>query len=261
MLRALRTFPARKTHREPPRPKTGNLLLESLPRAEFARLLPHLRPYNTKLAEELHCRSDSDPDVFFPVSSVSSVLVHGLDGSEVEVATVGREGVVGLPVFIGSEAVVFEAITQVPGDGLRLPRKILVRELRRKCIFADRFAEYTEALLLSVGQACLCSRMHTPVQRCARWLLSIADRSSKEEFPLTQQFLSWMMGVRRATVTLVARELQRRKLIDYRRGRVRVVDRKGLEEAACDCYAHVRAEFEVLLRRWRRDSRRTDSSD
>ncbi len=229
---------------------TGNLLLDSLPRGEFARLAPHLKPSRTALLEELHCRSTSDPDVFFPVNSVSSLLVHGLDGSEVEVATVGNEGMVGLPVFIGSEAVVFEAITQVPGEGLRLPRKILTRELRRRSAFNDRLTEYAEAMLLSVGQACLCSRMHGKVERCARWLLSVADRAPGSEFPLTQKFLSWMIGVRRATVTEAARELQRRKLIDYRRGEVRVLDRKGLEAASCECYAHVRAEFDILRRRW-----------
>ena len=232
--------------------KTGNLLLESLPRGEFARLAPHLATRRTDLAEELHCRSHSDPDVFFPVNSVSSLVVHGLDGSEVEVATVGSEGMVGLPVFIGSEAIIFEAITQVPGDGLRLSRKILTRELRRRSAFADRLAEYTEAMLLTVGQACFCSRMHGKVERCARWLLSVADRAPGEEFPLTQKFLSWMIGVRRATVTEAARELQRRKLIDYRRGEVRVLDRKGLEAAACECYGHVRAEFDALRRRWMR---------
>lgn len=232
--------------------ETGNLLLESLPKTDLARLRPHFRPYTTSVAEELHCRSHSNPDVFFPVDSVSSLVVQGLDGSAVEVATVGNEGMVGLPVFVDSEEVAFDAITQVPGAGFRMPRRILIRELRRKSDFADRLGEYTEALLLVVGQASLCTGIHSQVQRCARWFLSIDDRSVGAEFPLTQEFLAQMLGVRRATVTQAARELQQRKLIAYRRGEVRILDREGLEAAACECYANVRAEFDALRRQWER---------
>jgi CRP-like cAMP-binding protein len=231
-----------------------NLLLGSLSSKDLARLLPHLRPYRTSEGEELHCRSSSDPDVFFPVDAVSSLIVLGADGSCVEVAVVGREGMVGLPVFINSEAVAFDAMTQVTGDGLKMPRRILRREIRRADDFAHRLEEYTETILLAVGQASLCARMHSPVERCARWILAREDRASGGEFRLTQEFLGRMLGLRRATVTMAAASLKRRKLIDYSRGRVRVVSRKGLEQAACECYGHIREEFQALRQEWRQGS-------
>ncbi len=216
----------------------------------MARLRPHLRPYTTVVNEELHCRRDSDPDVFFPVESVSSLIVEGIDGSGVEVATVGTDGMVGLPLFINSEIVDFNAVTQIPGRGFRMPRRTLVRELAAKGTFADHLEEYTEVLLLCIGQSCFCSRMHNQLERSARWLLSFDDRSPHSAFPVTQEFFSQMLGTRRATVSVAVKELKRRKLIVTERRSFRILDREGLESVACECYRSVRAEYDALKRKW-----------
>ncbi|MEO8431307.1 MAG: Crp/Fnr family transcriptional regulator [Acidobacteriota bacterium] len=230
-----------------------NLLLQSLPSRDFARLEPHLRPYRTSSREELHCRAESDPDVFFPMDSVSSIVVRGLDGGTLEVATVGSEGMIGLPVFIDSEAVAFDAITQVPGEGFRMSCRVLKRELARKAAFADRIVEYTEAVLLSVGQSGLCARMHSQVQRCARWLLTIDDRAARADYPITHDFLGQMLGVRRATITQAIAELKKKRLVQAGKRALRIRDRQGLERVVCECYVQVRTEFDAIRRRWRRE--------
>lgn len=213
---------------------------------------PHLRPSSTTVGQELHCRSDSDPDVFFPIDTVSALVVEGPEGSGVEVANVGSEGMVGLPAFIESEIVDFKAITQVAGSGFRMPRKILERELAAKGTFAEHLDQYTEVLLLCVGQSCYCSSRHRQLERCARWLLSIHDRLPRTEFAVTQEFLAQMLGVRRATITGAVKEMKQRRLISTVRGGLRILDPEGLRSIACDCYRSVRGEFDALRKEWGR---------
>ena len=232
-------------------PAPENLLLRGLPERELSRLRPHLRKYSTNVGEELHCRREDDPDVFFPVESVSSLVVEGSEGVAVEVASVGAEGMVGLPIFVESDAVVFNALTQVPGEGLRMPRKILTRELEAKETFAERLEEYTEVLLLAVGQSSFCATSHSIPRRCARWLLAISDRAPGREVAVTHEFLAQLLGARRATITQAMNDLVRRKLVRNRRGALEVLDRKGLEAVACGCYHVIRSEFATLLSKWK----------
>jgi CRP-like cAMP-binding protein len=227
-------------------PKTGNLLLDGMSARELRRLEPHLHPFEMRAGTELHDRFTEDGYVYFPLSSATSLVVTQPDGATVEVATVGREGMVGLPLFVESEAVTIEAFTHVTGDALRLKRSVLRREVARELDLCHRLHEYTEALLLFISQTCLCNSLHTQRQRLARWLLLIHDRVGTDDFELTQSFLAGMLGVRRATVTITAGEFRREDLITYRKGRVRILDRKGLEAASCTCYDAVRREFDSM---------------
>lgn len=197
---------------------------------------------------ELHQRTASSPYVYFPINSVSSLAVTLADGSTIEVATVGNEGMVGLPLFIESESVSIQAFTQVPGEGLQMSRSVLRAELRREGALCHLLQEYTEALLLFVAQSCACNILHGQRQRCARWILLIHDRVGGDSFSLTQTFLAQMLGVRRATVTAAAGRLREEGLISYRRGVLKILDRKGLESVACECYGAVRREFDALSR-------------
>jgi CRP-like cAMP-binding protein len=228
--------------------KIGNQLLASLPPREFGRLKPHLRPHSMKCGDELHQRTNSSPYVYFPINSVSSLAVTLADGSTIEVATVGNEGMVGLPLFIESESISIQAFTQVPGEGLRMPRSVLRAELRREQALCSLLQKYTEALMLFVAQSCACNNLHGQRQRCASWLLLIHDRVGGDSFSLTQTFLAQMLGVRRATVTTAAGGLREEGLISYHRGHLQILDRKGLESVACECYGTVRREFEALSR-------------
>jgi CRP-like cAMP-binding protein len=223
-----------------------NHLLAGLPPGEFRRLAPHLLPYSTKSGEEMHQRTGSSPYVYFPINSVSSLVATLADGSMVEVATVGNEGMVGLPLFVESESVSIQAFTHVAGNGLKMPRSILRAELKREAALCHRLHEYTEALLLFIAQSCACNKMHSQKQRCARWLLLIHDRVGDHTFSLTQEFLAQMLGVRRATVTVAAGDLRTKKLIAYRKGVIQILNRKGLEDMACECYKTIGQEFERL---------------
>src|ERR1700674_1114715 len=223
-----------------------NHLLAGLPPGEFRRLMPHLLPYSTKSGEEMHQRTGSSPYVYFPINSVSSLVASSGDGLMVECATVGNAGMVGLPLFVESESVSIQAFTHVAGNGLKMPRSILRAELKREAALCHRLHEYTEALLLFIAQSCACNKMHSQKQRCARWLLLIHDRVGDHTFSLTHEFLAQMLGVRRATVTVAAGDLRMKKLIAYRKGVIQILDRKGLEDMACECYKTVGVEFERL---------------
>lgn len=223
--------------------KTGNLILDGLPPAEYRRVEPHLRAFDMKTGLELHDRGSRGGYAYFPVNSATSLVITEPDGGTVEVATVGREGLIGLPIFINSEAVAIEAFTHVPGDALRIHRSVLRKEIDREQDLCRRVHRYTEVLLLFIAQTCLCNSLHTQRQRLARWLLLLHDRVGTDTFQLTQTFMAEMLGVRRATVTITAGEFRDKGLISYRKGRVEILDRRGLEAAACDCYGAVRSEF------------------
>jgi CRP-like cAMP-binding protein len=236
-------------HRATPEPlgRLRNRLLRALPAAELARFAPALERV---CMESRQLAFDVDVPiqyVYFPEDCVISVVGVMTDGSAVETATVGWEGMVGLPVFLGVECTPAQAFCQIPGDALRLDAGTLQREIDRSGQLRTILNRYTQAHFTQIAQASACNRVHTMRQRCARWLLQSHDRVGRDEFPLTQRFLSQMLGVRRATVTEAARSLQQAGLITYVHGRVTVRDRRGLERVACECYAIIRREFERLL--------------
>lgn len=185
--------------------------------------------------------------VYFPETAVGSILTVLDDATEIEVATIGQEGVLGLPVILGARTSPGKAFWQVPGKTWRLDASVLRAEMKNGGAVAAALHIYIQAFFTQLAQAATCNRVHKIDQRCARWLLMTHDRVEGDNFPLTQEFLAQMLGVRRTGVPEVAGRLQEAGLIEYRRGRITVLNREGLEKASCECYRIVRAEFDRLL--------------
>ncbi len=228
-----------------------NQILLALPGEEYERIAPHLTRIALEVRDLLFDVNEVIQHVYFPENSVCSVLGLMSDGSAVETATIGDEGMVGMPVFHGTDRTTLQAFCQVPGDALRMPVDVFRAEVARSGTLNLLLHRYSQALLTLIAQSSACNRLHTMQERCARWLLHTHDRVGEthgvDEFPLTQQFLSQMLGVRRATVTEAMRALGEKGAITYEMGMIRVLDRGRLESAACECYRIVRSEFERLL--------------
>jgi CRP-like cAMP-binding protein len=224
-----------------------NQILKALPAGERERLEPHLE--RVPLVRRMVAYDPLQPisHVYFVESGVISVVSVMHDRTAIETATIGCEGVIGLPVYLGVDAVPEQAFVQVPGEALRLrtPRfRDLVADLPVLRRLLDR---YSVCFFTLAAQCSGCNRAHTMEQRCARWLLMVHDRMPGDDFELTQDFLSQMLGVRRATVSETASQLQTAGLISYTRGRVRIIDRAGLESVACECYAIIRSTFARVM--------------
>jgi len=228
-------------------PRENNRLLSMLPPDVTERLQPHIEVIDLALRQSLYTANEPITHVYFPCTAVCS-LVLTLDGAtSIEIATVGKEGMVGVPVFLGAGSIPGEAFCQVPGRALRLPAAVLIQESRDDGPLHDLLHRYTQAHINQIAQSAACGRAHSIDERCARWLLITHDQVGTDQFPLTQQFLALMLGVRRAGVNAAANILQRAGYIRYGRGVITVTDRPGLESAACVCYRIVRDEFERLL--------------
>jgi CRP-like cAMP-binding protein len=231
----------------------SNRILGALPRASLERILPDLDLKPLAMRQVVQPRNQTLDEVLFPVVGVASMISMGDSGDSVEVATVGCEGMVGLPMFLGGESAAVEVFIQVPGMGMHLAGAAFQHHVEREPALTRVLLLYTQALLTQVAQCSACNCHHPVVQRCARWLLQTHDRVRGDEFPLTHDFLGLMLGVRRASVTDTARVLQERRLIRYQRGLITVLDRKGLEKEACECYRLIAREFDRLLisaRKW-----------
>jgi CRP-like cAMP-binding protein len=185
--------------------------------------------------------------VYFPEMVVGTIVTILEDGTETEVATVGQEGMLGLPAFLGMALAPHKVFWQVVGTAWRLPVETLRDERQRGGALSETLSLYAQAFFTQLAQSATCNRRHQVQQRCVWWLLNAHDRVDGDEFELTQKFLSQMLGVRRAGVTVAAGALQRAGLIRYARGWVRILDREGLEATCCECYRLVREEFERLL--------------
>jgi len=224
-----------------------NRLLAALPRDEYSRLRPHLEKVALPLKEILYESNGPIPHIFFPLSGVVSLVILMDGGFTLEVGTIGNEGMVGTPVFLGSESSPTRAISQVPGEALRMDTKVFQKAMRRRGPLYGRVQRYTQAMINQISQSTVCNRRHSVGKRMCRWLLMSHDRVGADEFLLTQEFLAQMLGVRRPTVTAMAGKLQTAGLIAYHRGTLTVLDRKGLEAASCECYRVVSDELERLL--------------
>jgi CRP-like cAMP-binding protein len=238
---------ARSTTKPPPHAEpNANQLLTALPPKDYARLRPHLATVPMTLKQILWEPNRPIDAVYFPINAVASILAL-TDGHSVEVGTIGNEGFVGLPVFLGATTSPGRAMVQVAGEGVRLDVAVFRRAAQREGRLRQLLERYTQAFMTQVSQSTACNRAHSAEQRLARWLLIVRDRVERNEFPLTHEFLGQMLGVRRATVTDAAAALQRVKLISYHRGVITIRNGRGLERAACECYGIVRREFERLL--------------
>lgn len=223
-----------------------NFLLAALPDEEWERLRPHLELTEVKLKDVLYKVEQTIPRVDFPATAVLSMISEIDSETAVEVATIGREGMSGLPVFLGVTQSPNTVLAQIPGLTLRISPSQLREFLLQDGALHGQLHRYVQATIVQLSQNVACNRVHTTEERAARWLLMTADRVDGLHFALTQEFLAQMLGVRRATVSLTAGLLQSAGLISYRRGNITIDDRAGLEEIACDCYRTVRAEFDEL---------------
>jgi CRP-like cAMP-binding protein len=224
-----------------------NRLLAALPNADYARVLKHMRMAPVVVGRTLQAHGRPVTDVYFPNGGVYSVTNEMRDGALVEVATVGREGMLGIGVFLGDRSGAGRTFQQVP-NGL-LPSMTAGRFMK-ECTavgpFRDVIALYAQANLLQVMQGTACNALHDVQQRCCRWLLETEDRVGTKEFGLKHEFLAVMLGVHRPTVTLVIGRLQHLGVISSRYGRIHVLKRKKLEKASCECYEVIRGHFERL---------------
>jgi CRP-like cAMP-binding protein len=224
-----------------------NKLLASLPRAALDRLGTHLVRVPLPFKKVLYGRNEVIANAYFVESGVVSMVNEPNPGHIVEFATVGPEGVVGLPLLLGDTTTPSTAVVQIPGEGYLLPGNLFRETLDAFPQFRTLLMRYTLALFTQIAQSASCNRLHEVQERCARWLLQTHDRVDKDEFPLTQEFLAQMLGVHRPTVSVAAGMLQKAGLISYSRGAITILDRKGLEEASCSCYRVIVSEYGRLL--------------
>ncbi|MBI3974080.1 MAG: Crp/Fnr family transcriptional regulator [Chloroflexi bacterium] len=223
-------------------------LLETLPPDIYDRLIPHLNQVSLEARQVLYWPDETIQYVYFPISGVVSALALIGQGSNVEVGIIGKEGVVGLPVFLDGTTASHRVVCQIGGEAWRMPAHVFDRQSHQIPAFETLLFHYTRTFLTQVSQVGACSRSHSLEQQCARWLLMAQDRVG-DEFRLTHEFLAEMLGVRRATVTEVMQHLLHQGAISYRRGVITVVDRTRLEASSCYCYGAIAAAYDWLLPR------------
>lgn len=240
--RRQRRAPSSRSHRA----RSPNRLLRALSAGDYAALLPHLRRVTMSAGHPISEPRRPLQHVYFPETAVLSLIVVMADGAAVEAATVGNEGVAGVSAFLGAGGMTTKCLVQIAGDAQRMTVAALLRAVSARPTIAVTLRRYAQAFVDQLSQSVACNTFHNIHQRCARWLLMTHDRVTRDEFMLTQEFLSQMLGVRRARVNVAAGILQRAGLIRYSRGRIRLADRAGLEAAACECYSVVRAEYDRL---------------
>ena len=225
-----------------------NHLLAALPREDYQRLLPELEPVNLIYGEVLFEPGERLRHAYFPGDAHVSLLTVLEKGKALEVSLVGREGMVGVPLALGVDDSPVRALVQGSGTALRMKAAAFREELARSAPLQREVHRYAYAKLTQARQTAACNRFHEVEARLARWLLMTRDRVRSDHFHLTHEFLADMLGVRRAGVTNAATSLQRRKLIRYRRGHIRILDLEGLQNTACECYQTVKSQAERLLK-------------
>lgn len=230
----------------------ANHVLAALPASEARRLSGRLTAVRLDIKTVLFEPGQAIDAVHFPLDGVISLVTPLEDGAIVEVATVGNEGVVGVPLVLGGSLAV-RAISQVPGRALRMEATAFLAELEQRGALHEVVQHYTSALFGQIAQAAACNRLHSNEERLSRWLLMSHDRVGVDEFAITHEFLGQMLGSRRATVTLSAGLLQAAGLIRYQRGHVTILDRHGLEGVSCECYAVIKKELDGAITRSRVD--------
>lgn len=226
---------------------TQNRLLRALPQPEYDRFAPHLDYVELPFKHVLYEVNQSIDYVYFPNYGVISTVTITEEGETVEAATIGNEGMAGIHTVLGVDQASLQAVVQVAGDGMRMRVDTFRREVTPETRLYELLLRYIQALISQLSQTVACNRLHSVEERCCRWLLMCHDRVPSNDFFLTQELLSQMLGVRRASVSVVAAILQRAGLITYSRGKIRILDRLGLEAAACECYSVVKTEFDRLL--------------
>lgn len=226
---------------------TGNHLLDALPADIAAALLEHAELLEEPRHQEVYPQDGRIRHVHFPTSAVLSTVLVARTGERSEVGTVGCEGMVGLPLYLGLDCSAGSIIVQVPGGSIRVPAAVFLRLVEQGNGLDQLMRRYTAYSLRFAGQSILCNALHSLHQRACRWLLMTGDRAGRDQFFITHELLAEMLGVRRQSVSLIAGALQRQGLIEYRRGRVTMRDRAGLEAASCECYDVIKAAYRELM--------------
>ncbi len=230
----------------PPDPRL-NRLLAALPGDELERWLPHLEPIKMVRGQALSEPGVRPSHAYFPTTALVALLYVMEDGATSEIAVVGNEGMVGVSLFMGGGATPSQAVVQCAGVGFRVSGRFLTAEFERSPSVARMMLRFTQALIAQMTQTAACNRHHQLHQQLCRWLLLSLDRLPGPDLPMTQELIANMLGVRREGVTEAALRLQKAGLISYGRGRISVLDRPGLEQRACECYAVVKREYDRLL--------------
>lgn len=224
-----------------------NQLLAVLPDAELQRWLPHFEWVKMPLGQVLYEPGTALRHVYFPTTAIVSLLYVMENGASAEIAVVGNEGIVGISLFMGGESTPSRAVVQSAGEGIRLNAQMMMDEFNRAGPVLHLLLRYTQALITQMAQTAVCNRHHSLDQQLCRWLLLSLDRLQGDELVMTQELIANMLGVRREGVTEAALKLQKSGLIRYARGRIAVLDRPGLEQRTCECYAVVKTEYDRLL--------------
>jgi CRP-like cAMP-binding protein len=227
--------------------RSANYLLAALPEAEWQRWLPELESIGMPLGQVLYESGNTLSHVYFPTTSIVSLLYVMEDGASAEIAVVGNEGIVGISLFMGGGSTPSRAVVQSAGRGLRLKAQMMKNEFDKNGPVLHLLLRYTQALITQMSQTAVCNRHHSLDQQLCRWLLLSLDRLQGDELVMTQELIANMLGVRRGGVTEGALRLQEAGLIRYARGRITVLDRAGLERRTCECYAVVKKEYDRLL--------------
>ena len=232
-----------------PKDALKNHLLAALPEDEYARLQSKLEPISFKLGEVLYESGDKMDYLYFPTTTIISMLYVMENGATAEIGVIGNDGLIGNALFMGGDTTTSRAISQSAGEAYRMRAKDVKPEFALGGVFQQIALRFTQALMTQISQTAVCNRLHAVEQQLCRWLLLSHDRLDSDKLVMTHDLISNMLGVRREGVTLAAQKLAKRKLIKNVRGTITVIDRKGLEEAVCECYKVVNDEYNRLLGR------------
>jgi CRP-like cAMP-binding protein len=222
-------------------------LLAALPPEDYARLRPHLEPVTFALGDLVYDAGGPLDALYFPTTAVVSLLYTMADGSTAEMGLTGNDGVVGIALFLGGDTTPSRAIVQIAGGALQIPAPRLRTEFKQGGALQQVLLRYIQALITQISQTAVCNRLHAVEQRLCRWLLLSHDRVHSNELQMTQEFIAYMLGGRRESVTVAAGRLRDAGLIRYARGHITICDRPGLEEIVCECYQVVKNEIERLF--------------
>ena len=225
----------------------GNRILTGLPREQFARLVPHLSTVHLERDEVLYITGDQIRYVYFPISGLMSLLATTESGSTVEIAMVGNEGIIGLPVILKNKMIPYEVTVQSETEAFRIKAEDLQEEFDKCEALHELILRYLNVLIAEIAQSALCHRFHTVEEALGRWLLMAQDRLNTDSLNLTQEIISHALGVPRTGVTMAAGALQRAGLIRYSRGKIRIVDRARLEANSCECFRIIHEELSHFL--------------
>lgn len=224
-----------------------NRLLSALPQKEYKRLLAKMEEVSLDQGQHLIIPGEEIKRAYFPLNAMISLVSITEEGISVETGLVGSDGVLGVAILLGAATSPMQSVVQIPGMALRMEAKVLKTEFDRGGVFNNILLKYLHVLIIEISQTAACNKLHSIDERLARWLLMGSDSIRSEELPLTHEFLSTMLGVRRAGVTEASARLREKGLIHYHHGVITILDRKGLQEAACECYDAVKREQNRLL--------------